>query len=198
MSDLVTLTRAKQSPTVAVITPVTYISTLISAASERIEKYCRRGIASATYTDELYDGDGRNELQLREFPLITLTSVTVIQDDDTDSSLTVGNLRNNADEGLLRFSPAASGDDYIYFPRGFQNIKITYIAGYATVPEDVQEGCVLLIEDFYDRHFKTAGVAAEKLGQYQINFSALGKPLWNELPEGVIDLIAPYRDKLLV
>lgn len=50
------------------------ISTLITAYSDAIEKYCRRRFVSHAY-DELYNGSGDKRLLLRQYPIQSVTSV---------------------------------------------------------------------------------------------------------------------------
>src|SRR5207253_2132019 len=50
------------------------ISTLITAASRAVCKYCRRDFLQTAY-DELYNGTGDRRLLLREYPIISLDSV---------------------------------------------------------------------------------------------------------------------------
>jgi hypothetical protein len=67
------------------------ISTLITAYSDAIEKYCRRRFVSHAY-DELYNGSGDKRLLLRQYPIQSVTSVrympvTVAKVTNTNTSL---------------------------------------------------------------------------------------------------------------
>jgi hypothetical protein len=73
--DLITLARAKQD--IQAITDTSQdalLSTLITAVSDAIEKYCRRRFVS-TARDELYNGTGDRRLLLREYPVQSVQSV---------------------------------------------------------------------------------------------------------------------------
>ena len=73
--DLITLARAEQS--MQNYTPGSndaVVSTLITACSDAIEKYCRRRFLSTAY-DELYNGNGDRRLLLRQYPLQHVKSV---------------------------------------------------------------------------------------------------------------------------
>jgi hypothetical protein len=93
--DLITLARSKQA--VQSIIDGTYdslLTTLITAASDAIEKYCRRPFFSHS-RDELYNGNGDRRLLLREYPIQSVDSVryrpvTVLKVQNTD---TVANQR---------------------------------------------------------------------------------------------------------
>lgn len=51
------------------------ITRKINQATRMIENYCDCRFAQTTYTDELYDGHGGNELVLRHKPIISVTSL---------------------------------------------------------------------------------------------------------------------------
>jgi hypothetical protein len=88
--DLITLARAYQD--LGGVSGVdSLISTLITAVSDAIEKYCRRDFTSKSY-DELYNGNGDRRLFLREYPLQSVQSVryrpvTVLKIQNTNTAL---------------------------------------------------------------------------------------------------------------
>jgi hypothetical protein len=71
--DLIPLTRAYQELQ-GVANQDSLLSTLITAASDAIEKYCRRYFVSTSY-DELYNGTGDKRLLLRQYPIQSMQSV---------------------------------------------------------------------------------------------------------------------------
>lgn len=89
--DLITLSRAKQN--IQAITDTSQdalLTTLITAVSEAIEKYCRRHFYSRSF-DELYNGTGDRRLLLREYPIQSVQSVryrpvTVLKVQNTDTA----------------------------------------------------------------------------------------------------------------
>ncbi len=71
--DLITLSRAYQN--LQGVSGVDgLLSTLLTAASDAIQKWCRRDFVQVSY-DELYSGDGQRYLVLRQYPLISVQSV---------------------------------------------------------------------------------------------------------------------------
>src|SRR5260370_24365327 len=73
--DLITLARAEQA--MQNYTPGSndaVVSTLLTACSDAVEKYCRRRFVSTAY-DELYNGNGDRRLLLRQYPLQHVKSV---------------------------------------------------------------------------------------------------------------------------
>src|SRR6516164_7216479 len=74
-NDLITLARAKQDiQSITDTSQDALITTLITAISRAIEKYCRRDFVQTTY-DELYNGTGDRRLLLRQPPLLSIQSV---------------------------------------------------------------------------------------------------------------------------
>jgi hypothetical protein len=66
------------------------LDSFIVAASDWIEKYCRRTFTARQY-DELYDGCGERELYLRQFPVLSVERVayapeTVLEIENTSGS----------------------------------------------------------------------------------------------------------------
>jgi hypothetical protein len=90
--DLITLSRAKQD--IQAITDASQdalLTTLITAVSDAIEKFCRRDFYSRSY-DELYNGNGDRRLLLRQYPIQAVSSVryrpvTVIKVNNTNTAL---------------------------------------------------------------------------------------------------------------
>jgi hypothetical protein len=71
--DLITLSRAYQNLQ-GVTNQDSLLGTLITAASDAIEKWCKRDFLSTSY-DELYSGHGGRRLFLRNYPIISVDSV---------------------------------------------------------------------------------------------------------------------------
>ena len=74
MSDLIDLDYARQNIPTSQDSDEPAISTLITAASKAIVKFCRREFIQTTY-DDLYNGTGDRRLILRKPPLISIQSV---------------------------------------------------------------------------------------------------------------------------
>jgi hypothetical protein len=88
--DLITLARAYQDLQ-GVSGQDSLVSTLITAVSDAIEKYCRRYFLSRAF-DELYDGNGDRRLLLRQYPVQSVQSVryrpvTVLKVQNTNTAL---------------------------------------------------------------------------------------------------------------
>ncbi|OAI46878.1 hypothetical protein AYO44_10505 [Planctomycetaceae bacterium SCGC AG-212-F19] len=74
MPDLINNARAKFNLPSATSADDATINTLIAAASQAIQRHCRRDFAVTAY-DELYNGTGERRLLLRQYPLLAVQSV---------------------------------------------------------------------------------------------------------------------------
>jgi hypothetical protein len=132
----------------------------INAVSDYVEKYIDRRLQNQTYTDEPHAGNGRQLLQLRQWPVTKLTKVAVS-----------GTLLNPPADYAMSDADALRGQ--IYAPNGwsydgalvgpvgepiapYRSYLITYSAGYTlpkdatgenprTLPYDLEEACIELI-----------------------------------------------------
>lgn len=73
------------------------------------------------------------------------------------------------------------------FPRGNQNIRIDYTAGYAVIPHAVQEACIRMCQTLYQADAADDNIKAEKIGDYAVTFNA-----WENLPSKVRALLSRY------
>ena len=101
-----------------------------------------------------------------------ITFDEVITDDAVDDNVIISRFRE-----LWINDDRIDGDDYevnedhIYYNGGFaeghNNIRMTYYAGYAAIPGDIEAKCLELVKMGYE---KNKGVKTEKLGPYSITF----------------------------
>lgn len=112
------------------------IEDLLDQVSKTIESFCDRTFDSDTYT-EYFDGKGSAWLHPTYYPI---TSVTGIWDDtewswgaSTEISDSEYRVSNDGRFVLLKNT---------YFGDFRENIKITYVAGYTTIPNDLKLACI--------------------------------------------------------
>lgn len=107
-------------------------NTLVPRAEDEINKYCDRKFAQTTGAVEKYDGSGFDKtFALRNWPVISITSVELLKSDGTVDTTVAAADYYVQGENLLVYKKV--------FPAGFQNIKVTYTYGYATVPATIQD-----------------------------------------------------------
>lgn len=74
---------------------------------------------------------------------------------------------------------------------GINNFRVQYTAGYATVPDDVQEACAELVATLWKDLGRNQNRASENISG--IAYSALTSPT-TEYPKSIRTLLAPYRE----
>lgn len=126
---------------------VTYPDAAITAKEIAIRAKFERIIGVAlvtTASTEYYDGDGTNELYLgHHMPWsaptpspVTLTSVTVIAADGTETAFTVAELAD-----VVRYPHKLVRRSGV-FERGHRNIKVVYSHGYVNCPDDIKQAAL--------------------------------------------------------
>lgn len=108
------------------------LSIIINSVSTDFEGHLGRTLRQATYTDLYLDGNGEKTLFLPDWPVDSITSL-----EEDEEALTEG-----IDEDYILYAD----DGYIVrngaWLEGNKTIKITYKAGYTTIPKDVQLACL--------------------------------------------------------
>lgn len=85
----------------------------------------------------MLNGPGRIALDLREWPIQSVTSVHVDQKHQWGSASEVTDYITDSEKGwLLRTA---------YWPRGFANIRVVAEVGYSEIPVDLEESVVQLV-----------------------------------------------------
>lgn len=184
MADLVTATEYKTYAGISGSDLDTVIGVMIDIASVQIRRYCGRnlttGFESASRT-EVYDGNGYKELQLTEWPVTSITSVTQVLDDGSTSALASTNYRVEGATGRLvrlaartgRFATSTWGEvsspGWGWEPGwddGFQNWSVVYTGGYSTIPDDLKFACYRLIDWMMGTRGTNPTLQSESLGSY--------------------------------
>lgn len=134
MADLITKQEYKTYAGITSINHDAEISLLIPKVSELAKTYCRRGFID--YFDqakiETFQGD-TNKFILKETPVSQIISV--------ERSTNYGQTYTK----LTKFTDWVQDEDYIlplnteqYFPKLINGYRVTYLAGYEDVPEDLK------------------------------------------------------------
>lgn len=138
----------------------------INQATEMIERYCGgRRFASTTYTNEEYDATNSDQLILKNRPVTTFTNLQSLDGTtNTGSFSTVDSqfyfVDNNA--GVIDLTFNASGK--------WNRYRVTYTAGYSTIPSDLAEACVTLAAYLYENSTSGTGVKRKTEGSRSIEY----------------------------
>ena len=83
-------------------TETTLLTSLITAASQEIEAFCRRAFSSETF-DELYDGHDQPKLVLRHYPILSVQRISF----DPTTVLTVHNVDPTFERATVQVTSSA-------------------------------------------------------------------------------------------
>lgn len=139
------------------------ITLLVNFASQAIKNFVGWDIEQTTFTDEIYDG-GNTILRLRGKQIST---------SDFSLKYNSGTLQNpvwtamSTNNYIVHYASGAI--EFITPYVGQANIKVTYKAGYTTVPKDVQMVCAKFVARMYNKR-KSEGLASETLESNSMNW----------------------------
>lgn len=151
-----------------------FLTNLIARASQRIEREVGRPLVSASY-DEYCDGEGHAFLYLRRGPIVSVTGVYTVTYDssgnETTATVSAGNYfaRNKASEGSYDFGYLEhySGG----WVRGQRNYLVSYSAGFASVPYDLEQACISLVVAYFNKR-KGWGTNSRDLGSGSVDYTS--------------------------
>lgn len=142
--DLCTLADVKSYLNIQNTTNDALLQLLITAASQYMMTYCGRTFQLTTYTNEAYNGTGNAMQMLLNSPVVAVSAVSVngIARTPFNQSSYPGGYRFDED-GIY------AGCDFGVWCDGFQNVVVSYQAGYATIPYDLNFACIELVAKRY-------------------------------------------------
>lgn len=161
-------------------TSASYIDQCILDVQDAAYRWCNRdlttGFGSGTFT-ETYDGHGSPWIQLRNWPITSITSVSVLAPDGTSTTLDSTTYRVDTRTGMLYRTSGEpwgwgggvgfdGGGDWSgnggvnsqpayyrgwsnQFPDGFQNVVVVYVGGNATIPDSLERAARQAVCDLF-------------------------------------------------
>lgn len=156
---------------------------LINEASEYIRIETGRTALKSTTLTEYYDGDGSTVLLTRSWPIGSITSLYI----DPDRGYASDTLTASAYYMIDNTLGAIKLDGETFLP-GYQSIKLTYVAGYTSVPTDVQHACKSIVTFWYKQTMENRiGVSSRAEAGQSITYR-------DRIPGDAQRIIDRYRD----
>jgi len=162
------------------------IEAMIDSVSAVIETFCQRKFKSRAYV-EYYSGDGTTELMVDQYPVTAITDIwDDVNHDFTDSykidtsNILFSDIGSNLSDGIVLLE----GDT---FRSGVKNVKISYTAGYTTIPLDLADACIQFVAKVFNLRGKQ-GIESEKIGNYAIKF------FLEDIPKDIKMVLMLYKD----
>lgn len=126
------------------------LTPLISSAEKKVKEYLNRDIEATTYTSEIYNGSGCNELMLRQTPVTAVTTIEYYEGYDSGEDWYALTLGTDYERKIIPTQANSVILDGYEFVEGVQNYRVTYTAGYSTVPADIQQACKELVALYWN------------------------------------------------
>lgn len=115
----------------------TLLERLITAVSAKFTAEVGRSLASAAAT-ETYNGHGGQRLTTKRFPIISVASLSI-------DGLAITPRASVGESGYVVDDATSIALEGYFFSQGLQNVVVTYTAGYATIPLDVEQVIVKMV-----------------------------------------------------
>jgi len=135
MADLTNLADAKAWLTVSGNADDALLTRLISASSDYIQTWLSRDISLQPYVSTR-NGTGGKRMMFKNYPV---ASITYLKIDGTTIPLST-----NGANGYVSDTYTLMLIGYT-FTRGYQNVELSYTAGYASVPKEIAQACIELV-----------------------------------------------------
>lgn len=171
------------------------LQTFINNASDAIEAELKHPVNVQNFQDKIYDGNGFQELMLRDVPLIGLLNG---QTSDLQYRITPDGswLDLESDVDFILVDPARVYSLSLYrtiFPTGRANIKLSTKAGYQTVPNRILQVCTEMVVE----QFRESAVGEGRLGRSAVSKNygggVAGTDRYYELSERHSKMLQPYK-----
>lgn len=162
------------------------LTMIVNAMTDYIESRCGRRFKSTAYI-EYVNGDDSDALQMKQYPITAIASVEENSNTDntgnwaTLSSTEYFNIGTDLDAGIIRKTCKTF--------KGTANYRVTYTAGYITLPSDLKYACYMLASEAFNRS-RSAGVKSESLGDHSITFESIS--MENDNVEKIIQKYRKY------
>ena len=157
------------------------LQSLITNVSAWIEQWLSRSLFSAL-TVSTRDGTGTDTMMAEEWPVTAVTSVEVDgKSIPASTGPSVAGYAFSSTKFLLR--------GYT-FTRGQLNVKLTYTAGYAAIPGEIEQSCLELCALRY-RERPSVSISSKTLGSGEtVSYTQ------QDMPKSVLALLNNYKRRL--
>lgn len=175
--DLTTLDKIKAWLGVTAGTEDKLLQQLLTAASAFIQSKMNRNIVTASYT-ETYNGLGGDSLMMANYPITAVSSLMA-------DGLAVLPSPGYGQAGFL------FDDTRIYlatdvFSQGRRNVTVSYTAGFATCPVDIEESVIEMVGYKY-RERDRIGHQSKSIAGETVTF------ITKDMPDSILSVVNSYK-----
>ena len=177
MADLTTLAAVKGWLGITTSADDATLARLITAASGYIEQWTNRHFSSQQFT-EVRDGTGSAVMVFADYPVTAVQSV-VINGNAITPSPGYGQAGYSYDTSTIRLT------GYL-FDKGRGNVRLTYTAGYAVTPPEIEQACIELVALRYKERDRI-GHQSKSLAGETVTF------IVRDFPDSVRTILGNYK-----
>lgn len=160
-----------------------FLINVLNAAWKMAVNYIGHDLTTANYV-EYYSGDGSENVLLKHYPVNSITSIYIdsLREWAAQTLIDSTDYFFDANTGLVTlFQGQAS------FQAGLGNVKVSYNAGYSTIPYDAQRGLIILAA-WVAMRAGTEGMTMQTLGGKSEQYEAYNIPLY------IRQYFVPYKE----
>ena len=143
MTDLITVNEYKDAEGLRGEKDDDRLTVIVPQVSDLVKKYCGTSFVDFYSTDKVetftIEDNFTNTIIVSESPIVSVTKVEERQNySDSYTELTTAKYEYYVDEEADAIIRTNAGGNQIHWARGVGAVKITYKAGYASTPKDLQ------------------------------------------------------------
>jgi len=179
VGDLTTLANVKAwfAPPLTATSDDALLQRLITAASGFIASWLGRDLALQSYTEHR-DGNGGTRLSFAQTPVSAVAAVSI-------DGVAIPPAPDAVGAGFIASTTQLYLRGFCFTP-GVRNVSLTYTAGYAATPAEVEQACIELVALRY-RERERIGHVSKSLAGETVSFSQ------KDMSDDVKTLLSLYR-----
>ena len=159
------------------------LSQLITVARKRVEQDSRRSLVSQTHVLSMDTFPTSGVIEIPTAPVISVTSVTYV--DTNDAVQTFSDTKYSVDSNNTPSRIVINdGEDFPTVRGHYDDIKVTYVAGYGTSRNDVDEVAKFAIKMMISHLFNSPSITAHgTVNVVPLGYDSLVRSLaWGQYP----------------
>lgn len=152
------------------------IESLLDSFNKVIEDWLGVTMINSQYA-EIYDGDGTDTLFLEHYPIVAISSLKL-----DGEALDSDDYYIYPYKGYIRLADSV-------FTKDYQNIEITYTAGWGVTRDDIPDALKLALKMWVERTFKGENVDfSQRFGE-----SFIIRASMQSIPVDIKQILSPYK-----
>ena len=195
MADLITVNEYKDAEGLRGEKDDDRLAVIVPQVSDLVKKYCGTSFVDFYSTDKVevftIEDNYTNTIIVSESPIVSVTKVEERQNySDSYTELTIPKYEYYVDEEADAIIRTNAGGNQIHWGRGVGAVKITYKAGYASTPRDLQ----LALFDLVNYYMKDEHKERRTLGGAQLqNQGTAGIRNSTDFPDHIKRVLDLYK-----